>query len=85
MLKLGIWALHIMSWILDKYPSEASLIILYAACMKVRVLIQIFKLDTKNTECDCPSSKGVCWWYVFSCADSTLLWAFHAHDKIETG
>lgn len=68
--ELGIWALYIMSWILDKYPSEASLIIPCAACTKVRVLIQTFKLDTKNMDCDCPSSKGVCWQYGFKYVDS---------------
>lgn len=47
MLKLAIWVLYIMSWILDKYPSEESLILLCAACMKVRVLIQAFKLESK--------------------------------------
>lgn len=32
--KLGIWALYIMSWILDEYLSEASVIILSAACIR---------------------------------------------------
>lgn len=29
--KLGIWVLYIMSWILDEYPFEESLIMLRAA------------------------------------------------------
>lgn len=29
--KLGIWVLYIMSWILDEYPFEESLIMLCAA------------------------------------------------------